>query len=84
MNETMQNWMLALSVMALVLGAIAILQMLRIRRELRRIQAQGKQGPKLMQQYQMRLKKVGRVLWTAVILGLVSVGIRIASIAGWL
>lgn len=84
MNETMQNWMLALSVMALVLGAIAILQMLRIRRELRRVQAQGKQGPKLMQQYQMRLKKVGRVLWTAVILGLVSVGIRIASMAGWL
>lgn len=84
MNETMQNWMLALSVMALVLGVIAILQMLRIRRELRRVQAQGKQGPKLMQQYQMRLKKVGRVLWTAVILGLVSVGIRIASMAGWL
>lgn len=83
MNEAIQNWMLALSVMALVLGVIAILQMLRIRGELRRIQAQGKQGPKLMQQYQLRLKKVGRVLWTAVILGLASVGIRIASMAGW-
>ena len=84
MNETIQNRMLALSVMALALGIIAILQMLRIRRELRRLQAQGKQGPKLMQQYQMRFKKVGRVLWTAVILGLVSLGIRIASMAGWL